>query len=125
MKMRLVVSAIAAFVLGSVGASAQGAPSAAAGQVLFKARCAACHTTAAGAKPVIAPNLAGLVGRKAGSSAYASSPALKAYGQVWSKTNLDAFLTAPYKLVPGTRMVISISDAKQRADVVAYLATLK
>lgn len=37
---------------------------------------------------------------------------------------LNTFLTAPAKLVPGTRMFISIADPQQRADVIAYLKTL-
>jgi cytochrome c2 len=28
-------------------------------------------------------------------------------------------------MVPGTRMVVSVADARQRAELVAYLATLR
>lgn len=97
----------------------------AAGGVLFKARCMACHVIAPGAKGVIAPNLRGVVGRKAASTPFAYSPALKASGKTWTRAQLDAFLTSPATLVPGTRMVISLPDPKPRADVIAWLATQK
>ena len=101
------------------------AQDAAGGGSLFKARCGACHGVVAGQKAFIAPNLAGVAGRKAGSTEFNYSPALKASGLKWDKPTLDKFLTGPMKLVPGTRMVISVADAKQRADLVAYLSTLK
>jgi cytochrome c len=96
-----------------------------AGETLFKARCMACHVVGAGQPGVIAPNLRGVVGRKAASTAFNYSPALKASGLTWNKAGLDSFLAAPMKKVPGTRMVIAVSDAKERANVIAWLATLK
>lgn len=101
------------------------AQDATAGAALFRGRCVACHVVTPGQKGVIAPNLSGIAGRKAGSTTYAYSAALKASGLKWDKPTLDSFLAAPMKKVPGTRMVIAIPDAKQRADVVAYLSTLK
>lgn len=99
-----------------------------AGEALFKARCQMCHSVAPGGAPgPMAPNLRGVVGRKAGSSASfkSYSPALTGYGQAWNKANLDKFLEQPSKLVPGTRMVIALPDAKQRADVIDYLSSQK
>ena len=101
------------------------AQDAAAGATLFKGRCGICHSVTPGQKAMMAPNLSGVAGRKAGSTEFNYSSALKASGLKWDKPTLDKFLTAPMKLVPGTRMVISLPDAKQRADVVAYLSTLK
>lgn len=101
------------------------AQDATAGGALFKARCSVCHSVTPGQKGSIAPNLSGLAGRPAASTAFAYSPALKASNLKWDKPTLDKFLTAPMKLVPGTRMVISVADPKQRADLVAYLSTLK
>ena len=96
------------------------------GGTIFKQRCGACHSAVKGAPAGIAPNMAGIAGRKAASSAYANySPALKASNLKWDAATLDKFLSGPTKLVPGTRMVISLSDPGQRAAVVAYLGTLK
>ena len=102
-------------------ALAQAAP----GASLFAAKCQICHSVAAkGAPALLAPNLRGVVGRKAASGAFPSySAALKKSGLTWSKATLDTFLTAPGKLVPGTRMVIAVPDAKQRGDIIAYLAS--
>lgn len=94
------------------------------GQALFGQRCAMCHSTDGSAK--IGPSLAGVVGRKAGSvSGFTYSSALKASNLTWTKPSLDKFLTAPAKMVPGTRMAVSIPSQTDRADMVAYLATLK
>ena len=38
---------------------------------------------------------------------------------------LDEFLVNPTTKVPGTMMLIPVPDAKTRADIIAYLATLK
>lgn len=102
-------------------ALAQPAP----GAALFASKCQICHSVAAkGAPALLAPNLRGLVGRKAASGAFPSySAALKKSGLTWSKATLDTFLTAPGKMVPGTRMVIAVPDAKQRGDIIAWLAT--
>jgi cytochrome c len=93
------------------------------GGALFRQRCASCHSVSPGQRPVLAPNLSGVVGRKAGSTAFASySPALKSSNLTWTRANLDRFLTAPSRLVPGTRMVVSIPDVQQRSAVLDYLA---
>jgi cytochrome c len=95
------------------------------GADLFKQRCQTCHVAKAGAKPGIGPNLAGVMGRKAGTTAYNYSPKLKASGIVWNKATLDRFLTAPVKAVPGTKMFMAVPDPRQRAAIVAHLATIK
>ena len=95
------------------------------GKAVF-ARCQICHVAAKGAKPTIGPNLFGVVGRKAGSTAgFAYSPAMKAAGFDWSPQKLDAYLKAPAKVVPGNRMPFSgLPDAMDRDAVIAYLKTL-
>ncbi len=92
------------------------------GAALFRQRCAGCHSVAPGAGAMVGPNLAGVVGRKAASAKFTYSPALKASKLVWNRATLDRFLTAPMKLVPGTRMVVSVSDARQRAAILDFLA---
>jgi cytochrome c len=75
----------------------------------------------AGAPAPIAPNLAGVVGRKAASTGYNYSPALKASGLVWTKPKLDAFLSGPQQLVPGTRMAVRVADPADRAAIIDFL----
>jgi len=116
---KAVVPAFAALTATSALA---GAPEAA-GEVLFRQRCQACHNASASTPGPLAPGLAGVVGRKAASTAFASySPALKASGIVWTKANIDRYISGPGKMVPGTRMIIVISDPAQRAALVAYLS---
>lgn len=92
------------------------------GALLFRQRCAACHGMAPAQRSVLAPSLAGVVGRKAGSAPFNYSPALKASNIVWTRANLDRFLTAPARMVPGTRMVISVTNPQQRAAILDYMA---
>ena len=87
--------------------------------------CAACHTTD-GAKK-IGPTLEDIIGRKAGSVAgFHYSHAMKSANIVWGDETLDAYLAAPQKLIPGNTMPFSgLPSAKERADLIAYLHTLK
>lgn len=92
------------------------------GETVFRQRCQSCHGTPQRPSP-LGPNLTGVVGRKAASTTFAYSPALKASGLTWNRATLDRFLTAPARTVPGTRMVISLTDPAQRAAVLDYLTT--
>jgi cytochrome c len=101
-----------------------------AGKTAFAAKCGICHATSAEpGGPIMGPNLAGIVGRNAGSvkdfPMYTS--ALKTYGekQKWTAKTLDPFLKNPLEAVPGTAMPMFLPDDKERADVIAYLSSLK
>jgi cytochrome c len=124
-KAGLAIAASAAVILAINGAGlAQTA--AFSGDALFKQRCAMCHSVVKGKAGGVGPNLAGVVGRKSGmASGYAYSAGMKKANLVWNAANLDRFIAAPAKVVPGTKMVIAVSDAKQRAALVAYLAGVK
>jgi glucose/arabinose dehydrogenase len=102
-------------------AAAAPAPSA----TVFQTLCALCHTVEPGAGAGQGPNLAGVVGRKAGSTDFAHSAALRRWGKTWTPQLLDKYLANPTALVPGTTMAVRVPDRAQRADVVAYLASLK
>lgn len=97
------------------------------GKVIFDQRCGICHAVTKEGGPILGPNLLGLIGRKAGTQKdfqlYTS--ALKDYGVKWSAKTLDEFLISPMDKVPGTQMPMVLPDDKERADVIAYLSTLK
>jgi cytochrome c len=97
------------------------------GKATFNTMCAVCHSVQETGGPNLGPNLLGLVGRKAGTQPQFAgySEALKACGITWSKKTLDTFLVNPGAKVPGTLMPMQIPDNKTRADVIAYLETLK
>ena len=94
------------------------------GQSVFQTQCTACHSAKPGQNG-IGPSLAGVVGRRAASlSGFAYTPALQASGLTWDEAGLSAFLVDPAKKVPGTAMVIPVPIEQDRADLIAYLATL-
>jgi cytochrome c len=43
---------------------------------------------------------------------------------VWSDKTLEAWLANPERLIPGQKMGYSVTEAKDRADLVAYLKQL-
>ena len=104
--------------------AAASAQDAALGKTAYAA-CAACHSI--DGSNGAGPSLQGVVGRKAGGIAgFRYSRAMKEAGTTWDAASLDAYIAEPQKVVPGNVMPFSgVSDAKVRADLVAYLATLK
>jgi cytochrome c len=119
-------TAIAAALLVSLAAAAHAAGDAAKGKVAFQ-RCAICHRAEKDGGNGLGPNLFGVVGRKAGTvENFAYSSAMKNSGITWTPDKLAAYIEHPASVVPGNRMAFAgIGNAEQRADVVAYLATLK
>ena len=121
----------AIFVLLAVLAGAVSLPARAAGDVdkgkdVFATECAECHSVREG-KNKKGPSMFAVVGRKAAVVADATySDALKASGIVWTADKIDAYVTAPKKLVPGGKMKYDgLDDPAARADVIAYLQTLR
>ncbi|GAB2469616.1 c-type cytochrome [Comamonas humi] len=106
---------------GLAAGAAQAAPEgdAALGRQVY-ARCLACHALA---YDRVGPRHCGLLGRKAGSvPGFAYSPAMKGSGITWDEATLNRFLAQPLQAVPGTTMTYAgVPDAKERADLIAYL----
>ncbi|WP_395443521.1 c-type cytochrome [Caulobacter sp. UC70_42] len=111
-----------AAVLAGMATSAVAAPT---GQQVFEQRCTVCHSLRP-APGKMGPPLAGVAGRKAGTApGFAYSAAMKASGITWTPAELDAFIKAPGKKVPGTKMLLGAPDAEQRAAVIEYLTSVK
>ena len=96
-----------------------------AGQEIYQAQCSACHSNQPGVNG-IGPSLAGVAGRKAGSlPGFHYTPAISGSGLTWDAKTFIQFLADPTKLVPGTAMTVMVPDETGRANLFAYLATLK
>ncbi|QOL51097.1 PQQ-dependent sugar dehydrogenase [Massilia litorea] len=121
--MKNYLTAIAAAV--TLAATANAAPTA--GQTYFDQNCASCHTVDPAQTSRAGPGLFNLIGRKAAAvPGFNYTDALAkagAAGKTWTKEELDVFLRDPNKDVPGTAMPIGVSDAKQRAALIDFLAT--
>lgn len=97
----------------------------AAGEAAF-ARCQACHTVNSGGADGIGPNLFAVVGGPAMHRAgFAYSDAMgkhKAEAPSWNYDELDHFINAPGRYVPGTKMSFAgIRDEKTRINLIAWL----
>lgn len=93
-------------------------------------KCKACHTFGNGDPHRVGPNLWGTVGHPlAGHSGFAYSDAMIGKSKeipAWNDESLFAFLENPRGYVAGTKMQFNgIKDPKDRADLIAYLKTLK
>ena len=117
------VMAVAIVAVIAPASSCAVAADAARGRELYDARCSGCHSIDADR---IGPRHRGVVGRKAGGiGGFEYSPALHDSTIVWTPVTLDRWLTDPEKLIPGQRMNISVAEAADRADLIAFLATTR
>ena len=97
----------------------------AAGEAAF-ARCQACHNVASGGADGIGPNLYGVVGgpvmHRAGFAYSEAMAGHKAEAPTWGYDQLDQFITAPGRYVPGTKMSFAgIRDQQTRVNLIAWL----
>ena len=113
---------------GNVPASAAG--DAAAGEQVFKKVCTTCHSNEAGVNKT-GPSLFGVYGRKAGSTDFPRYKGLVGADFSWDAALLDQYLQDPKAFVTShtqnktTAMTYALKNEQQRADVIAYLQTLK
>lgn len=96
---------------------------AARGMALYQERCTACHAIDSNK---IGPAHRGVMGRRVGGlPGYKYSDELARSRLRWTPQTLNAWLEDPEQLVAGQRMGFQVESAQERADLIAYLATLK
>ena len=113
------------FMMGAVVLVASVAHAAAqdlgAGEAAFR-KCQPCHDVGETAKNKLGPELNGLDGKKAGTAeGYAYSDGNKNSGIVWSEASFKEYLESPQEKIPGTKMILSVKNEKEIADLWAYL----
>ena len=85
-------------------------------------KCMGCHSLDANR---VGPMHRGVFGRMAGGvDGYRYSNALRDSDVIWNEETLDAWLTDPGKFIRGSAMGFRLSDAQDRADVIAYLQSV-
>lgn len=93
------------------------------GAALYQAQCTACHAVV---RNLTGPAHRGVVGRRVGSlTGYSYSDELARSRLRWTPQTLNVWLEDPEALVVGQRMGFQVDNAQERADLIAYLATLK
>jgi cytochrome c len=89
---------------------------------LFATQCGLCHVAMHDVAPHYGPDLAGIFLRKPGTvPEFPYSPGFTQAEFVWDDTHLDAWLTNPQKLIPGTVMKYRQADPKIRGIIIAWL----
>lgn len=93
------------------------------GASLYQSSCTACHAIDSNK---IGPAHRGVMGRRVGSlPGYKYSDELAQSRLRWTPQTLNVWLEDPEELVKGQRMGYQVENAQDRADLIAYLATLK
>ena len=95
-----------------------------AGQQVFQAKCAVCHSREEG-KHLTGPSLYHLNGRRAGRLAgFNFSSALSDSDIEWSAASLDPFIASPQSYVPGTVMPFGgLKNSTERLALVCFLTS--
>jgi len=92
------------------------------GKELFARRCSGCHGTDSSKE---GPRLRGVLGRRAGTVAgFQYSEALRNSGITWTEDLLAKWLENPEALVRDNDMEFRVSNADERAALVAWLKSL-
>ena len=95
------------------------------GATLSKQQCATCHTTNMSDPVRQGPSLDKIIGRHAGKAdGFQYSAGFAKADFVWDDAKLDAWLTNPQAVIPGSVMAYRQAKPETRALIIAYLKEL-
>ena len=96
------------------------------GEIIYEEACAQCHQLTPGLNKK-GPQLMNIYGAKSAQLAdFDYSDGLKAAGWEWTADKLDPYIEDNEKVITDSKMLADpIPDASERADVIAYLSTLR
>ena len=95
------------------------------GPTLFKQQCATCHTSNTTDPVRQGPSLFGIFGRRAGSvDGFHYSAGFTRADFAWDETKLDAWMSNPQQMIPGTNMAYRQAKPEVRTAIIAYLKEL-
>lgn len=96
------------------------------GKVLYKEVCSQCHQLTPGLNKK-GPQLMNIYGAPAALlKDYKYSQGLQSSGWVWDAKTLDPYIADPQAAISDSKMLADpLPDAKERADIIAYLSTLR
>jgi cytochrome c len=134
-RLRVTLAVTTAIGLGSCGAVLLGTIAAAQiplptakppdGATLFKQQCATCHATNLTDPTRQGPSLFNIVGRRAGTvEGFHYSAGFAKADFAWDEARLDAWITNPQEMIPGTIMAYRQAKPETRAAIIAYLTEL-
>ena len=93
------------------------------GKSVFERKCTGCHSLDSDHE---GPRLRGVYGRKAGTvPGFGYSTALKSSGVVWDNVTIERWIRDSDAMVPQSSMDFSVPKVQDRADIIAYLRTVK
>lgn len=100
-------------------------PPANSAKALFKKKCSTCHSLQPG-KHKVGPSLAGIMGRKAGSTSFTKYKALKDADFTWDIETIDGWIADPKKFIgKPTAMTVKVKNEKDRKAIIEYLTNGK
>lgn len=96
---------------------------AALGKMVFERRCTGCHALDSDRE---GPHLRGVYGRRAGIvPGFEYSAGVKNSGIVWNDANIERWLRGTDEFIPDNKMGFRVPQAQDRADVIAFLKTVR
>jgi cytochrome c len=112
-------SLVVAMALAAAALPAYAAGDAVRGAELYESRCTGCHSLDANR---VGPKHRGVFGRKAGGVPdFRYSTNVGNSTIVWDEATLERWLTNPQAFIAGARMGFRVSEAADRADLIAFL----